>query len=69
MSLSRKCVRTMLDLVEIKLSTIQVSDREDAREAAILKTCRDELATLLLRKAALATAARTAPAPSAHAAH
>ena len=69
MSLSRKCVRTMLDLVEIKLSTIQVSDREDAREAAILKTCRDELAALLLRKAALAAAARTAPAASEHAAH
>ena len=60
MSLSRKCVQTMLDLVEIKLSTIQVSDREDAREAAILKTCRDELSALLQRNAATAAAARAA---------
>ncbi len=62
MSLSKKCVQTMLDLAEIKLSTIQVSDREDAREAAILKTCRDELAALLRRNAATAAAVRAAQA-------
>jgi hypothetical protein len=37
----------MLDLVEIKLSTIQVMDREDAREAAILEACKRELSGLL----------------------
>jgi hypothetical protein len=68
MSLSKKCVQTMLDLVEIKLSTIQVSDREDAREAAILKTCRDELSALLRRNAAAAAASRSAQAqPAVHA--
>ncbi|MFO0995312.1 MAG: hypothetical protein U1F33_01420 [Alphaproteobacteria bacterium] len=47
MALSKRCVETMLDLVEIKLSTIQVMDREDAREAAILEACKRELAGLL----------------------
>lgn len=47
MALSKKCVEAMLDLVEIKLSTIQVMDREDAREAAILEACKRELAGLL----------------------
>ena len=49
MSLSKRCVETMLDLVEIKLSTIQVMDREDAREAAVLEACKRELAGLLHR--------------------
>ena len=37
----------MLDLVEIKLSTIQVMDREDAREASVLEACKRELSGLL----------------------
>jgi hypothetical protein len=62
MALSRRCVQTMLDLVEIKLSTIQVSDREDAREAAVLRTCKDELASLLTRPVPV----RTQPSLHAH---
>lgn len=33
----------MLDLVEIKLSIMQVNDREDARELQSLRMCREEL--------------------------
>ena len=47
MALSKRCVEAMLDLVEIKLSTIQVMDREDAREASVLEACKRELSGLL----------------------
>lgn len=43
MSMSRKCVETLLDLVEVKLSCIEIYDREDRREVKLLETCRDEL--------------------------
>lgn len=43
MSLSKRSLETILDLVEIKLSSMQVIDREDARELAQLETCRREL--------------------------
>jgi hypothetical protein len=46
MSLSRRSIHTLLDLVEIKLSCMQVFDREDARELAILEHARRELAAL-----------------------
>jgi hypothetical protein len=46
MSLSPRSVDTLLDLVEIKLSCIEVIDREDARELAILETARRELAAI-----------------------
>jgi hypothetical protein len=52
MSLSPRSVETLLDLVEIKLSCLEVQDREDARELAILETARRELA-------AITTAARS----------
>ena len=41
--LSKRSIETILDLVEIKLSSMQVIDREDARELAQLETCRREL--------------------------
>ena len=44
MSLSRKSVQTLMDLVENKLSCLMVYDREDARELAILEQARRELA-------------------------
>lgn len=43
MSLSKRSVETLLDLVEIKLSCLQVVDRDDARELAALETARSEL--------------------------
>ena len=46
MSLSRRSIHTLLDLVENKLSCMQVFDREDARELAILEHARRELAGL-----------------------
>jgi hypothetical protein len=43
MAMSRRTVETLLDLVEIKLSSMQVLDREDARELAQLENCRRDL--------------------------
>ena len=47
MALSRRVVETLLDLVEIKLSCMEIHDREDTREATCLEACRQELQTLL----------------------
>lgn len=43
MALSRQCIENLLDLVEIKIGSLQVLDREDAREMQSLETCRSEL--------------------------
>ena len=47
MSLSKKCVESLLDLVDNKLTSMQVFDRDDAREVLILEACRRELQVLL----------------------
>ncbi len=47
MSLSKRVVETLIDLVEIKLSCIEVYDRDDKREIAGLERCRQELQGLL----------------------
>ena len=47
MSISKRTVETLLDLVEVKLSCMQVSDREDQRELAELENCRRELRGLM----------------------
>ena len=47
MSLSKRVVETLIDLVEIKLSCVEVYDREDKREIAGLETCRQELRKLI----------------------
>jgi hypothetical protein len=67
MVLSKKSIEALLDLVEIKLSCIQVLDREDAREVKNLQDARNELCGLLgiepkgevIPMGALAAAART----------
>lgn len=46
MALSKRSIETLLDLVEIKLSCIQVFDRDDARELAALENARSELQAL-----------------------
>jgi hypothetical protein len=46
-SLSKRTIETLNDLVEIKLSCIQVFDRDDAREMAALERARRELTALL----------------------
>ncbi|WP_431857903.1 hypothetical protein [Azospirillum sp.] len=43
MSLSKRCVETLLDLAEIKLSCLEITDREDAREKELLERCIQEL--------------------------
>ena len=45
-SLSKRTVEMLLDLVEIKLSYMDISDREDARDMQILERCRAELRSL-----------------------
>ncbi len=56
MSLSKRVVETLIDLVEIKLSCVEVYDREDKREIAGLERCRQELQNLLDGSADGATA-------------
>ena len=46
MSLSRRSIQTLMDLVENKLSQMQVVDREDARELAVLEAARRELSSM-----------------------
>jgi hypothetical protein len=43
MVLSRRSLETLLDLVEVKLSCMQVLDREDARELELLEGCKRDL--------------------------
>lgn len=52
MSLSKRVVETLMDLVEIKLSCMEVYDREDSREVASLERCRRELQEMLERHSA-----------------
>lgn len=46
MALSGKSLEALVDLVEIKLSCVEIFDREDAREVKVLERCRDELVAL-----------------------
>ena len=46
MSLSKRSIEMLLDLVEIKLSYMDISDREDARDLQILERCREELRSI-----------------------
>jgi hypothetical protein len=46
MSLSKRSIEMLLDLVEIKISYMDVSDREDARDLQLLERCRAELRAL-----------------------
>ena len=46
MSLSKNVVETLIDLVEIKLSCMEIYDREDSREIAGLEKCKNELLAL-----------------------
>jgi hypothetical protein len=47
MSISKRTIETLLDLVEVKLRFMQVSDREDQREMTELESCRRELRGLM----------------------
>lgn len=43
MALSVRSLELLIDLVEIKLSYMNVTDREDAKEHAVLENCLSEL--------------------------
>ncbi len=47
MFLSKRVVETLIDLVEIKLSCVEVYDREDKREIVGLERCRQELQKMI----------------------
>lgn len=47
MGISKRTLETLIDLVEIKLSCMEVYDREDARELANLERCLGELRTII----------------------
>ena len=51
MALSQHTLETLIDLVEIKLSMMEVYDRDDAREVASLEECQRELRVMAGRKA------------------
>ena len=57
-SLSKRSIETLVDLVEIKLSCLDVFDREDAREKACLENARRELVAMRAAKRV------SAPAPA-----
>ncbi len=46
MSLSKRTIEMLLDLVEIKISYMDIADREDARDLQALERCRTELRAL-----------------------
>jgi hypothetical protein len=46
-TLSKRSVETLIDLVEIKLSCLQVFDRDDAKELATLEHALKELESIL----------------------
>ncbi len=58
-SLSKRSIETLIDLVEIKLSCLDVFDREDAREKACLENARRELVAMMAAKRAIAPAPAT----------
>ena len=63
MSLSPRSIETLLDLVENKLSCIEVQDREDARELAALETARRELAAINAARSGQVVPLRRMPSP------
>lgn len=61
-SLSPRSLETLIDLVEIKLSCLDVFDRDDRKEQILLKQSLAELEAC--RKLAIKRHAATAPAPA-----
>ena len=43
MILSQDAVQTLVDLIENKLSVLQIGDRDDVREMVVLRRCLSEL--------------------------
>ena len=51
MSLSKRTIEMLIDLVEIKISYMDIADREDARDLQALERCKAELKALDCREA------------------
>jgi len=51
MTMTQRSLDTLIDLVEIKLSCLEIYDKDDARELANLEHCLDELNALAGRNA------------------
>lgn len=49
MSMSKSSVQMLIDLVEIKLGYLEVSDRDDAREQRTLRTTLEELQSMIAK--------------------
>lgn len=47
MPISRESLEIILDLIEIKVNTLQIHDKDDTRELNKLRKCRQELFSLL----------------------
>lgn len=43
MTITQQSIEILLDLIEIKVSALQIQDRDDARELNKLRKCRQEL--------------------------
>ena len=63
MSFAKKSIETLIDLVENKLSCIQIIDRDDAKELAILEQCLRELVAYAEDKHGSAVVAFTVSGP------
>ena len=68
MAISNRTLETLIDLVEIKLSCMEVHDREDSREIANLERCRGELKKMITDAATNRVTAALTPS-SAHRSH
>lgn len=66
MSLSKLTASTLIDLVENKLTMLQIGDREDLREVLTLQRCLGELRTVLGCAAAPAEDATNIPRRGRH---
>lgn len=61
MILSRNSLEILLDLIEIKVSALEIEDYEDEREMTRLKRCRQEVKTTLLNVSSHAAQASQIP--------
>lgn len=43
MLLSKECIELLIDLVEIRMDNLIISDRDDANESSRLRVCKQEL--------------------------
>lgn len=47
MALSKRSIEILIDLLEIRISVLMISDQEDTRELLRLKKCKQELQNIL----------------------